>query len=94
MAIPIEIVEGKVIATPDHLLDFVAVATWKKGLLYLNCMSVGKQGISAKDTFSLWVGLTAHMVERNPPPQIEKILVTALQSLNPEFTYLSKIDGE
>ena len=93
MAIPIEIVDGKIIATPDHLLDFVAVATWKKGLLYLNCRSIGEQGISAKDTFSLWVGLTAHLLERNPPKNIEKILITALQSLNPEFTYRSKIDG-
>lgn len=94
MAIPIEIVDGKVIAKPDHLLEFVAVATWKKGLLNLNCMSVGNQGISPKDQFSLWVGLTAHLLERSPPKHIEKILVTALQSLHPEFTYRSIIDKE
>ena len=94
MAPRIEIVDGQVIATPKHLLDFVAVASWKRGLFSMEVMSVGDQGISARDHFHLWIGLTAYLLDHHPPPQIEKILIAALQSLHPKFMYQSNIDGK
>ena len=92
MAPRIEIVDGQVIATPEHLLDFVAVVSWKRGLSSIEVMSVGDQEITPRNLFSLWVGITAYLLEYNQPPKIEKILIDALQSLDPKFTYQSEIE--
>ena len=84
---PIRIVDKFVIAEPRRILDFVAVASWKNGELQFSSTSVSEEGISAEDHFSLWIGLAAFILENQPPPKLEKILVSALQSLHPEFTY-------
>ena len=88
----IEIADGQVIATPKLLLDFLAVVSWNKVLVSIETISVGDKGISGGDQLYLWVGLTAHLLECNPPPKIKKILIDTLQSLNPNFMYQSKIE--
>lgn len=92
MAPHIEIVDGQVIATPKQILDFVAVVSWKGGEVHLSFAATGKQPLSPKNLFHLWIGITSLMLEQDIPPRIEKILIDALQSLKPEFTYESKIE--
>ena len=94
MAPRIEIVGDQVISTPERLLDFVAVVSWKKGEVHLDSMCVGKEKLSARNLFYMWVGITGLLLEQQLPPKIQKILVTSLQALNPEFTYQAKIERE
>ncbi len=92
MASHIEIADGKVIATPKQMLDFVAVINWKGGEAHFSFAATGEQPLSPYNLFHLWVGLTSFMLEQEVPPRIEKILIDALQSFKPEFTYQSKIE--
>lgn len=88
----IEIVGDQIISTPKRLLDFVAVVSWKKGQIEFSFTSIKDQALSGENLFHLWVGLSGFMLEQKLPPHIEKILITALQTLNPKFTYESKIE--
>ena len=88
----IEIVGNKVIATPERLLDFVAVVSWKKGEVHLDSISVGKEKLSNRNFFFMWVGITGLLLEEKLPPTIEKILIETLHKLDPNFTYVAKIE--
>jgi len=92
MAPRIEIVDGKVIATPKLLLDFVAVMSWKPGEVSFECTAIGDRPLSPKNLFHLWVGLTGLILEQEVPPRIKQILIDALQSLKPDFTYRAEIE--
>ena len=92
MASRIEIVDGQVIAKPKLLLDFVAVASWKPGKVSFEATAIKDQPLSPKDLFYLWVGLTSLILEQEVPPRIKQILIDALQSLEPNFTYQAKTE--
>lgn len=92
MAPRIKIVDGQVIATPKRLLDFVAVASWKPGEVSFECIAIRDRQLSPKNMFYLWVGLTGLVLEQEVPPRIKQILVDALQSLKPDFTYRAEIE--